>query len=149
MRQAKLDATDIRILEALRENGRIPLAELGRAIGLSQPSMSERVKRLEESGVISGYEARLDHAALGLGLAAIIRLSTDHSAVHKTMAKLRAMKNVTEILRVTGEDCLYVRLAVRDTGELETVVDSLARHGLVKTSVILSEERKHLGLGGE
>ena len=118
----------------------MPFAELGRRIGLSQPAMSERVKRLEDSGVISGYGIRLDRAALGLGLGAIIRLATDHSNIQRCMEKLRSMPSVVEVLRVTGEDCLYIRIAVEDAGALEAVVDSLARYGLVKTSVILSEE---------
>ena len=140
MRNPRIDQTDARILDALQEQGRMPFAELGRKIGLSQPAMSERVKRLEDSGVIAGYSVRLSRAALGLGLGAIIRLATDHSNIQRCMEKLRSMPSVVEVLRVTGEDCLYIRIAVQDAGALEAVVDSLARYGLVKTSVILSEE---------
>ena len=141
MRNSGVDETDVRILQALSADGRKPLAELGREIGLSQPAMSERVKRLEERGVISGYRVQIDPETVGLGLSAIVRLATNHSEVHACLEKLRAMPGVIEILRVTGEDCLYVRVAVRNATELETVVDSVARYGLVRTSVILSEEK--------
>ena len=96
MRNSTVDETDIRILQALAANGRKPLAELGREIGLSQPTMSERVKRLEERGVICGYRVRIDPEALGLGLSAMVRLATNHSEVHACLEKLRAMPSVVE-----------------------------------------------------
>ena len=135
-----LDDKDVAILRALAADGRTAFAELGRKIGLSQPAMSERVKRLEDRGVISGYSVRIDWELLGIGLGAVIRLATDHSNVHACMEKLRSMRGVLEILRVTGEDCLFIRLALQNAKELECVVDSIARFGLVRTSVILSEE---------
>jgi len=144
MRNDQIDRIDISILKALHENGRAPLAELGRRIGLSQPAMSERVKRLEDRGIISGYSVRVDREALGLGLGAIIRLATDHSNVHACLEKLRALPGVIEIVRATGEDCLFIRVALRNARDLERTVDAIARYGLVKTSVILSEETRSL-----
>lgn len=71
-----LDKIDWRILEELQNDGRIPLATLGKRIGLSQPAVSERVKRLESVGVIEGYSARVNYQAVGLELLAIARIKT-------------------------------------------------------------------------
>jgi Lrp/AsnC family leucine-responsive transcriptional regulator len=76
MPQGSLDPKDLAILEALQADGRIALSELGRKIGLSQPAMSERVKRLEDRGIITGYGARIDWQALGLNMTSIVRLKT-------------------------------------------------------------------------
>lgn len=139
-KQYDLDEKDIRILKSLSEDGRVAFAELGRKIGLSQPAMSERVKRLEDRGIISGYSLKVGWDKLGIGLGAILRLATDHSNVHACIERLRTISGVVEILRMTGEDCLYIRVALPSAKELEAVVDSIARFGLVRTSVILSEE---------
>lgn len=136
-----LDATDLAILSALAANARLPFAEIGRQVGLSQPAMSERVRRLEDRGIIAGYHVAVDLDRLGLGLTAIIRLATDHSSIGACMENLRNLRGVTEILRTTGEDCLHIRVTLRNTRELEQIVDTVARFGLVRTSVVLSQER--------
>src|SRR5206468_8827013 len=71
-----LDPTDVAIIEAMQEDGRIAISELGRRVGLSQPATSEKVKRLEERGIITGYTAKINPAALGLRMMAVIRLRT-------------------------------------------------------------------------
>jgi len=145
-RTPDLDAIDHAILEALQADGRIPLTELGRRIGLSQPAMSERVRRLEERGVILGYGARVDPRALGLGTAAIIRLRTTHEHIQACLKQFAAMKQVIEVHRVTGEDCFVLRVLVPAPSDLEAIVDSLARFGAVTTSVVLrSEPAKAIG----
>jgi Lrp/AsnC family leucine-responsive transcriptional regulator len=101
-----LDPTDIAIIEALQDNGRIAISE--RRIGLSQPATSERVKRLEERGVIAGYGARIDPAALGLGMMAIVRLRTTHENIRACLKQFSEMPQVMEVFRLTGEDCSYV-----------------------------------------
>src|ERR1041384_2726175 len=97
---AELDAKDIAILEALQEDGRVSLSELGRKVGLSQPAMSERVKRLEERGVITGYGARVDLAALGFNMMAIIRLRTGHEHIRACLQKFDELPFVVEVHRV-------------------------------------------------
>src|SRR5437762_13242557 len=98
-----IDAKDFAIIEALQADGRVSLAELGRKVGLSQPAMSERVKRLEERGVIAGYGARVSAEALGLGMMAIVRLKTTHEHIRACLKTLRELPNVLEVNRVTGE----------------------------------------------
>jgi Lrp/AsnC family leucine-responsive transcriptional regulator len=136
-----LDPTDIAIVEAMQDNGRIAISELGRLIGLSQPATSERVKRLEERGIITGYTARIDPAALGLGMMAVIRLRTTHEHIKACLKQFSEMPYVIEVLRLTGEDCFILKVLVPTPGELETIVDTIARFGPVTTSLVLSSEK--------
>jgi Lrp/AsnC family leucine-responsive transcriptional regulator len=136
-----LDPTDIAIVEAMQDNGRIAISELGRLVGLSQPATSERVKRLEERGVITGYTVRIDPAALGLGMMAVIRLRTTHEHIKACLRQFSEMPYVIEVLRLTGEDCFILKVLVPTPGELETIVDTIARFGPVTTSLVLSSEK--------
>jgi Lrp/AsnC family leucine-responsive transcriptional regulator len=138
--RALLDPTDIAIIEALQENGRIAISELGRRIGLSQPATSERVNRLEERGIIAGYGARIDPASLGLGMMAVVRLRTTHEQIRACLKQFSEMPQVIEVLRLTGEDCFLLKVLVPSPGELETIVDSIARFGAVTTSLVLRGE---------
>lgn len=137
---AELDARDFAILEALQEDGRLPLAELGRRIGLSQPAMSERVKRLEERGVIAGYGARVDLKALGLGMMAIIRLKTAHEHIRACLKAFAELPHVVEVHRVTGDDCFVLKAVVPSPEDLAVIVDAIGRFGAVTTSVVLKSE---------
>jgi Lrp/AsnC family leucine-responsive transcriptional regulator len=134
------DDIDLDILEALQENARQPLAELGRKLGLSQPAMSERVRRLEDAGIITGYGARIDPRALGLGLTAMIRLRTTHDQIRPCLARFADMPQIVEVHRLTGEDCFLLRVIIPDPEELETVVDRIAMFGPVTTAIVLRSE---------
>lgn len=134
----ELDKKDWQILEALQLDARQSLAALGKRIGLSQPAMSERVRKLEEAGVIEGYSARVNLRAVGVGLQALIRIHTDHNGIAPYLALFEQMPEVLEADRVTGEDCFIVRCAIPEPSDLERVVDALAAHGGVTTSLVLS-----------
>lgn len=140
-RAVDLDHLDHEILVALQRDGRMTLSELGRRIGLSQPAMSERVKRLEEKGVIVGYGARVDPRALGLTTAAIVRVRTTHEHIRACLDQFAAMPEVIDVHRVTGEDCFFVRVLIPAPEDLEQIVDRLARFGVVTTNVILRSEQ--------
>ena len=140
-----VDKKDRQILEALQADARQSLAALGKKIGLSQPAMSERVRKLEHSGVIEGYGARVNLRALGVGLEAIIRIKTTHAGIARYLALFEAMPEVLSADRVTGEDCFIVRCAIAEPQDLERVVDALAVEGAVTTSLVLSSPvRKHV-----
>lgn len=134
----QLDKKDRLILEALQTDARQSLAALGKRIGLSQPAMSERVRKLEEAGVIEGYGARVNLRAIGIGLQAIIRVQTDHAGIRKYVKLFEEMPEVLEADRVTGEDCFFVRCAIAEPIDLQRVVDALAAYGAVTTSLVLS-----------
>jgi len=133
-----LDKKDRLILQALQADARQSLAALGKRIGLSQPAMSERVRKLESAGVIEGYGARVNLRAIGVGLQAIIRIQTTHMGIAPYVRLFEQMPEVLEADRVTGEDCFIVRCAIAQPGDLERVVDALAVHGAVTTSLVLS-----------
>ncbi len=134
----ELDKKDRLILQALQSDARQSLAALGKRVGLSQPAMSERVRKLEAAGVIEGYGARVNLRAIGVGLQAIIRIQTTHAGIAPYVQLFQQMPEVLEADRVTGEDCFIVRCAIAQPADLERVVDALAVHGAVTTSLVLS-----------
>lgn len=134
----ELDTKDRLILDALQQDARQSLAALGKRIGLSQPAMSERVRKLEDAGVIEGYAARIHLPAVGLGLQAIIRVRTTHAHIAAYLQLFETLPEVLQADRVTGEDCFFVRCAFARPADLERVVDALAAHGSVSTSLVLS-----------
>jgi Lrp/AsnC family transcriptional regulator, leucine-responsive regulatory protein len=136
--QVRIDKKDRQIISALQIDARQSLAALGRRIGLSQPAISERVKRLEESGVIEGYAARINLRAIGYSMQAVIRIKTTHEHISKYVQLFLACPEVLDAVRVTGEDCFIVRCAIADPSDLERIVDSLAKYGSVSTSLVLS-----------
>ncbi|MBR0686924.1 Lrp/AsnC family transcriptional regulator [Bradyrhizobium manausense] len=144
--QPILDPTDVAIIETLQDDGRISVSELGRKVGLSQPATSERLKRLEERGIISAYRAVIDPAAVGLKMMAIIRLRTTHEHIKACLKQFAEMPEIIEVLRLTGEDCFHLKVIVPSPAELESIVDAIARYGSVTTAIVLrSEPVKRIG----
>jgi Lrp/AsnC family leucine-responsive transcriptional regulator len=133
-----LDKKDRLIIEALQQDARQSLSALGKRIGLSQPAMSTRVKKLEDLGVICGYSARIDLRAIGFRLQAIVRVSTTHQHIQRYVSLFESIPEVLDVVRVTGDDCFVVRCAFAEPEDLERVVDALAVHGSVTTALVLS-----------
>jgi Lrp/AsnC family transcriptional regulator, leucine-responsive regulatory protein len=102
------------ILKALQQDARQSLAALGRRIGLSQPAISERVRKLEEGGVIAGYGARINLNAVGLKLQAVVRIRTTHEHIQRYVTLFKSMPEVLDAVRVTDEDCFVVRCAFEE-----------------------------------
>ena len=134
-----LDRKDRLILEALQHDARQSLAAIGKRIGLSQPAMSERVRKLEEAGVIEGYAAKVNLRAVGRRLQAVVRVRTTHEHIAKYVGLFKKMPEVLDAVRVTGDDCFVVRCAFEAPEDLERVVDALAVHGSVSTALVLSQ----------
>ncbi len=137
---ANLDHTDWGLLEALQENARLSFAELGRRVNLSPPAVADRVRRLEEAGVLRGYHADLDLAALGLPMQAMIRITTTNSAECSTHGRrLFDVPEVLEAQRVTGTDSYIVRVAVRSMEHLEDLLNRIGpQSGDTITAMVLS-----------
>ena len=125
-----MDVTDYRIIEILQKDGRISMKDLGKIVGLTSPAVSERVKRLEESGVIEGYKAIVNPDALGRAL------PSDKYELFLETA--RRDPRIVECHHITGDDCSLLKVIVKDMYELENVIDSIKSIGTTKTSVILS-----------
>src|SRR4030088_1448831 len=142
-RTERLDTTDWRIIEELQRDGRVPLATLGKRIGLSQPAVSERVKRLESLGVIEGYAARVNFQAVGLDLLAIARIRTTFEKLQACLKLFASMPEILEVHRVTGEDCLILKVLVPRAAQLESVIDRLAAGCTVGHSIVLHITDEH------
>jgi Lrp/AsnC family leucine-responsive transcriptional regulator len=146
-----LDAVNRRLLVELQADARLSLAELGRRVGLSAPAVGERLQRLQDAGVVRGYRAELDPAALGFPLAAIIRVRPAPGELHKVADLATRTPEVVECHRVTGEDCFYMKLHVRSVEHLEEVIDRFTPYGQTTTSIIQSSPvaRRELGAASE
>jgi Lrp/AsnC family leucine-responsive transcriptional regulator len=131
-----LDETDRRIIGELTEDGRLPLAELGRRVNLSPPAVAERVRRLERSGVITGYHAALDPRRLGYQLTAIVRIKPAPGHLPRIPELAAEIAQVSECHRITGEDCYYLKVHLRSIDELSTLLDRFLAHGETTTSII-------------
>ena len=140
------DEIDRRILVELQDDGRVTMAELGRRVNLSAPAVGERVQRLEESGVITGYSAVVDPRAIGYPIAAIVRIRPARRQLHKVPEVAQSTPQVVECHRVTGEDCYIARLHLRSMDDLEGILDRFAAVGQTTTSIEHSAPVAHLPL---
>ncbi|PZQ71525.1 MAG: Lrp/AsnC family transcriptional regulator [Variovorax paradoxus] len=136
-----LDAHDTRILAELQADARLSMAELGRRVHLSQPAVTERVKKLEAAGVISGYRATVDLGRLGYGIRAIIRVGrADYARVVKLIQQTPECVNA---YNVTGDDSWILEIAVIDVAHLDAVVTKFCILTETATSIILNPAREH------
>lgn len=135
---AVTDAINLQILTELGQNPRLTMSELGRRVGLSAPAVTERVRRLEEIGVILGYRLDVDPVALGLPLAALIRIKPNPGELSRVSAVAREIPEVVECHRVTGEDCLVVKVHLPNIEQLDRVLDAFLVYGSTTTSLIQS-----------
>ena len=133
-----LDATDRAIIAALTGNGRMTVRELAEQIGLSSPSVTERIHKLEDAGAIRGYTVLVDSKVFGLGIAAHVRMRAMPGEVKRVAQMLIDTPEVVEADRVTGEDCFLAKVMVSDVQELETVIDRFQPYASADTSIILS-----------
>ena len=125
-----LDEVNMRLLEELTRDPRLSMAELGRRIGMSSPAVTERVRRLEEAGVIRGYRLELDPAALGLPIAAFVRVRPDPGQLPRVAELARSIPEVVECHRITGDDCFILKVHFPAMDQLDrclTVCCSTAR----------------------
>jgi len=136
----ELDAIGWKILESLQHNARLSFAELGRKIGLSTPAVAERVRRMEEAGVITGYHATLDMAKLGVPIRVLVRL-TIHGGDLQVMKTVKAIKEMPEINRchrITGDESFVIEAHLVSIRHMEALIDKLSTLGATSTSTVLS-----------
>ena len=144
-----MDAKDWILLKALQRDARAAYAELGRLTGLSAPAAAERVRRLEDAGIIRGYHAEVEPAALGLAMPVLIEVQvkrSDYARFHKTV---QGLEPVLECHHVTGRAAFVVRAAVGSVEQLEALIGKLSAFGETATSLILSTPvRRRVFAGG-
>lgn len=139
-----LDSIDAAILRELCADARIPRAELSRRVGLTPPSVADRVRRLEDVGIITGYGARIDPVRLGYGLTILIRARPLPGEMNNMIDAIRETPQIVACDRVSGEDCFVARAHVRDVAEMEAVIDRIVPFGATNSSIVQSspvEER--------
>jgi Lrp/AsnC family leucine-responsive transcriptional regulator len=133
-----LDALDARILSVLGTDARTSIAELARIVGLSPPSAAERVRRLEETGAIEGYTVVIAPRAVGLPIAAWMRVRPMPGELKTVADILRQLPEIVECDRVTGEDCFVARAHLKSIEDLERLIDQIIPHAMTTTSIIQS-----------
>jgi Lrp/AsnC family leucine-responsive transcriptional regulator len=132
------DPTDALLLAELQGDARLTHAELGRRVSLSPPAVADRLRRLERNGVIMGYRTDIDPKSLGYTLGAIMRIRPSARQLPKVAELAQESPEVVECHRITGEDCFFLKLHLRDIEHLEEVVDRFLIYGQTTTSIIQS-----------
>ena len=138
MSEKHLDATDWKLLELLQADGRTSFAALGRAVGMSTPSVAERVRQLESRGVIRGYRAEIDLAKVGRPILAIVRMSVVGDVLRRITETVQNMPEVLECHRGTGADSFIAKVALASVEDLERLIDRLTPFGTTSTVIVLS-----------
>ncbi len=137
-----IDEIDWKILVELQDDARTSYAELGRRIGLTTPAIIERIRKMEDAGIITGYRVEIDTAKVGLPVTAFIRMSitgVDYSHIIETV---KESNEVLECHRGTGGDSFIIKVAVSDVEHLQTIIDKLTPYGITTTAIVLSSPVK-------
>ena len=139
MRDRRLDDTGWRILDLLQDNARMPFSELGRRVGLSAPAVAERVRRMEDAGLITGYHADVALEKLGFPIVALIRVAAPEEKCRRLKTLVQGLAEVLECHHVTGADAYVLKVVAASMKHLESVIEAIARHGgTPATAVVLS-----------
>lgn len=133
-----IDATNRVILVCMQEDPRISMSELGRQVGMSSPAVTERVRRLEEAGIVTGYRLEVDPAALGLPLTAFVRVRPNPGQLGRIAALAAEIPEISECHRITGDDCFIMKVHLPEMGQLDRILDRFLQHGTTTTSMVQS-----------
>lgn len=133
-----LDAVNLQLLSELHADPRITMSALARRVAMSAPAVTERVQRLQRAGVITGYRMEVDPAALGLPVAAFVRIRPTAGQLPKIAELAAQLPQVTECYRITGEDCFMIKLHAPTVEQLESILDRFLLYGQTITSIVVS-----------
>ena len=138
-----LDKTGWRLLNELQQNARLSYTELGQRVGLSLPAVTDRIRRMEEAGIISGYHAEVDFERVGLPVQAIVRLeSIGGRSCDYVAEQANQIPEVMECDRVIGDDSIVVKVVATSINHLTKVIDQLSQYGIPTTSIVRSRPTK-------
>lgn len=138
-----LDETGWRLLQELQQNARLSYSELGQRVGLSSPSVADRMRKMEEAGLITGYHVGVNLPKLGLPVLAIIRMgSFAGQSCNRVAAQVSEIPEVLECYKVTGTDCAVIKVAAVSVEHLESVIERLSLIGPAATSMVFSRPMK-------
>ncbi|ATE52634.1 MULTISPECIES: Lrp/AsnC family transcriptional regulator [Actinosynnema] len=137
------DDLDWKLLELLQRDGRMSFSELARRVSLSAPAVTERVRRLEQAGIITGYSATVDPQRLGLVIEAVVRVRVRSLDTPRFRERVVTMPQVRDADHVTGDDCWLLRVVCRSMAELEVFVELALRYGETTTSLVFSSHARN------
>jgi Lrp/AsnC family leucine-responsive transcriptional regulator len=148
---ALLDLYGRKILEHLQQNARLSLAELSRRIGLSPTATAERMKQMEEAGILRGFTVEIDRESLGLEVMAFIRMSCGGHHYHRLLDFVQTLEEVRECHHLTGGDDFLLKVTTTSLGDLEALIEALLPYGTPVTSLVLSTpvERRRFAVTGK
>lgn len=137
-----IDDIDRKVLKELQQDARVSYAELGRRVGLTTPAVIERVRKLEDAGVIVGYRAEIDPAKVGLPITAFVRMSISGVDYSHIIEVAEQSNEVLECHRGTGGDSFIIKVAVSSVEHLQQIIDKLTPYGITTTAIVLSSPVK-------
>jgi len=148
---ALMDSYGRKLLAELQANARLSVAELGRRIGLSPTATAERMRQMEEAGILRGYTVEIDREALGLGVMAFIRMSCNGMNYHRLLNFVQTLEEVRECHHLTGGDDLLLKVTTTNMNDLEALIEALLPYGTPVTSLVLSSpvERRRYAVTGK
>ncbi|MUP41851.1 AsnC family transcriptional regulator [Christiangramia aestuarii] len=133
-----MDKLNWAILEELQKNARVSFSEIGRKIGLTSPAVAERVRKMEDAGIINSYKVNLSHQKAGYQLKAIITLRAFTGRLKAFLETVKEFKEVVNCYRITGNENIIMEVVLRDQVHLEKLIDRLITYGETRTHIILS-----------
>jgi Lrp/AsnC family leucine-responsive transcriptional regulator len=134
----KIDSLNWNILNYLQANARMSNAEIGRRVGISSPAVNERIKKMEDAGIINGYLTIVSPAEIGYQLKAIITLRAFMGKLRPFLEKVKSYDEVLNCYRITGNENFVMEVVLKDQKHLETFIDQLITYGETKTQIVLS-----------
>ena len=148
---ALMDSFGRKLLDELQTNARLSLAEIGRRIGLSPTATAERMKQMEEVGILHGYTVEIDREALGLEVMAFIRMSCGGQHYHRLLEYVQTLEEVRECHHLTGDDDFLLKVTTTSMADLEALIEALLPYGNPVTSLVLSTpvERRKYAVNGK
>lgn len=139
----KVDSVNWLILQLLQNNARLTHTEIARQVGISSPAVAERIRKLEDAGVIEGYYAKVSYLKTGYQFKAIINLRAFMGRLKPFLEKVVTFKEVINCYRITGNENIVMEVILRDQKHLEQFIDQLITYGESKTQIVLSAVTTH------
>lgn len=133
-----LDKFDYKILEQLQENARTAYATIGKNIGLTAPAVAKRVQKMEQGGLIKGYQLKVDATKLGKTIKAFVTIKIGFAKLQQFKKEVVQFEAIQACYRITGEDCMMMEVLLTDNTHLVNFLDELAQYGITKTSIVLN-----------
>lgn len=140
---ALMDKCGRKLLDELQANARLSVAELGRRIGLSPSATAERLRQMEEVGIVRGYTIHIDREALGLDVMAFIRMSCNGQNYHRLLEYVQTLEEVRECHHLTGGDDFLLKVTTTNMADLEALIEALLPYGNPVTSLVFSSPVEH------